>query len=154
MTILPCLILLGGVLLFLSQSSYARVIAKVDLSTSERRVHCAHHAVHSVCGILVMLLAVALLKGYSQTFINAVCVVAASILVADAVVFLVLNQVKGFAVRRDAIVRKWQSEKVFGPEHDSEVSVYRTLKEITSKNLLRDGLHLLLFVALFLLTSC
>ena len=154
MTILPCLILLGGALLFLSQSSYARVIAKVDLSTSERRVHCAHHAVHSVCGILVMLLAVALLKGYSQTFINAVCVAAASVLVADAVVFLVLNQVKGFAVRRDAIVRKWQSEKVFGPEHDSEVSVYRTLKEITSKNLLRDGLHLLLFVALFLLTSC
>ena len=86
--------------------------------------------------------------------ISVVCALAATMLVADALVYLVLNNVKGFAVRRDAIVRKWKSEKVFGPEHDTEVSVYRTLKEITKRNLLRDALHLLLFVTLFLLTSC
>ena len=152
MTILLYLILLGGLLLFLSQSSYAYVIAKVDVSTSERRVHCAHHTVHSVCGILVMLLAIALLKGDCQPLINVACAIAGALLAVDAVVFIVLNKVKQFAVRRDAIMWKWKSEKVFGPEHDREVSEYRVLKEITEKNLLRDGLHLLLFVTLFLIS--
>lgn len=152
MTILFYLILLGGLLLFLSQSSYAYVIAKVDVSTSERRVHCAHHTVHSVCGILVMLLAIALLKGDCQTLINVTCAIAGAFLAVDAVVFVVLNKVKQFAVRRDAIMWKWKGEKVFGPEHDREVSEYRVLKEITNKNLLRDGLHLLLFVTLFLIS--
>ena len=152
MTILLYLILLGGLLIFLSQSSYAYVIAKVDVSTSERRVHCAHHIVHSVCGILVMLLAIALLKGDCHPMINMVCTAAAILLIADATTFLILNRIKQFAMRRDAIKAKWKSEKVFGPEHDSEVSVYRVLKEITEKNLLRDGLHLLLFATLFLIS--
>ena len=152
MTILLYLILLGGLLVFLSQSSYAYVIAKVDVSTSERRVHCAHHTVHSVCAILVMLLAIALLKGDCQPLTNVACAIAGALLVVDAVVFIVLNKVKQFAVRRDAIRHKWAGEKVFGPEHDREVSEYRVLKEITNKNLLRDGLHLLLFVALFLIS--
>jgi hypothetical protein len=152
MTILLYLILLGGLLVFLSQSSYAYVIAKVEVSTSERRVHCAHHTVHSVCGILVMLLAIALLKGDCQPLINVVCAIAAALLVADAVVFLILNRVKHFALRRDEIMTKWKGEKVFGPEHDREVSEYRVLKEITNKNLLRDGLHLILFVALYVIS--
>ena len=152
MTILLYLFLLGGLLLFLSQSSYAYVIAKVDVSTSERRVHCAHHTVHSVCGILVMLLAIALLKGDCQPLINVACAIAGALLVVDTVVFIVLNKVKQFAVRRDAIMWKWKGETVFGPEHDREVSEYRVLKEITNKNLLRDGLHLLLFVTLFLIS--
>lgn len=152
MTVLLYLILLGGLLVFLSQSSYAYVIAKVDISTSERRVHWTHHTVHSVCGILVMLLAVALLKGDCLPFINVACAIAGALLVVDAVVFIVLNKVKQFAVRRDAIMWKWKGEKVFGPEHDREVSEYRVLKEITNKNLLRDGLHLLLFVTLFLIS--
>lgn len=121
MTILLYLILFGGLLVFLSQSSYVYVIAKVDISTSERRVHCAHHTVHSVCGILVMLLAIALLKEDCQPLINVVCAIAAALLVADAVVFLILNRVKHFALRRDEIITKWKGEKVFGPEHDREV---------------------------------
>ena len=152
MTILLYLILLGGLLLFLSQSSNAFVIAKVDVSTSERRVHCAHHTVHSVCVMLGLFLAIALLKGDCQPLINVVCAIAGALLVVDAVVFVVHNKIKQFAVRRDAIVWKWKGEKVFGPEHDKEVSEYRVLKEITNKNLLRDGLHLLLFVALFLIS--
>ena len=152
MTILLYLILLGGLLIFLSQSSYAYVIAKVDVSTSERRVHCAHHTVHSVCGILVMIIAFAVLKGGCLLMINVLCGIAATILIADAVIFLILNRTKEFTSRRYAIVNKWKSEKVFGPEHDSEVSEYRVLKEITNKNLLRDGLHLLLIVTLFLIS--
>ena len=73
------------------------------------------------------------------------------LLIADAVAFIILDKTRHFSMRRDVIKRKWQNEKVFGPGHDSEVSVYRTLKEITCKNLLRDGLHLTLFVVLYLL---
>ena len=51
MTVLLYLLLIGGVLIFMSQASYAYVIAKVNVSTAERRVHCLHHAIHSVCGI-------------------------------------------------------------------------------------------------------
>ena len=99
-----------------------------------------------------MLLAIALLKGDCQPLINVVCAIAAAQLVADAVVFLILNRVNHFALRRDEIMTKWKGEKVFGPEHDREVSEYRVLKEITNKNLLRDGLHLILFVALFVIS--
>lgn len=154
MTILLYMILIGGILIFLSQSSYARVIAQVDLSTSERRVHCIHHAVHSACGILVTLLVIALLNGDCQPIINITCAVAAVILVGDAATFLILDRIKQFTLRRNAIVTKWKSEKVFGPEHDDEVSVYRNLKEITEKNLLRDGLHLMLFAALLITSLC
>ena len=99
-----------------------------------------------------MLLAIALLKGDCQPLIKVACAIAGALLVADAVVFIVLNKVKQFAVRRDAIMWNWKGEKVFGPDHDREVSEYRVLKEITNKNLLRDGLHLLLFVTLFLIS--
>ena len=152
MTILLCLIMIGGLLVFLSQSSFARMIASIDLSSPERRVHCAHHAVHSACGILVIIIAFAVLKGGCQLMINIFCGIAATILIADAVIFLILNRTKKFTSRRNAIMNKWKSEKVFGPEHDSEVSEYRVLKEITNKNLLRDGLHLLLIVTLFLIS--
>ena len=99
-----------------------------------------------------MILAIALLKGDCQPLINVACAIAGALLVVDAVVFIVLNKVKQFTVCRDAIMWKWKGEKVFGSEHDSEVSVYRVLKEITEKNLLRDGLHLLLFATLFLIS--
>lgn len=65
---------------------------------------------------------------------------------------LICNKTEQFAIRRDAIKHKWQGEKVFGPEHDREVSVYRTLKEITEKNLLRDAVHAALFALLFLIS--
>ena len=152
MTVLLYLLLIGGLLIFMSQASYAYVIAKVNVSTAERRVHFLHHAVHSVCGILTVLAAVTLLVGNNQNSVAFICVAACALILLDAVIYLICNHIKAFAVRRDAIKRKWKGEKVFGPEHDREVSEYRVLKEITKKNLLRDGLHLLLFVTLFLIS--
>ena len=152
MTILLYLLLIGGLLIFLSQASYAYVIAKVDISTSERRIHCLHHAVHSSCGLLTLFTALALLIGLPKSLVATVCAIAVGLLMIDAIAFLICNKTQQFAIRRDAIKHKWQGEKVFGPEHDKEVSVYRTLKEITEKNLLRDLAHIVLFVILFLIS--
>ena len=152
MTILSILMMIGGLLIFLSQSSYAYVIAKVDFSVSERRVHCIHHGVHAVCGLLLILIGAAFLRGDMQNMIHIVCCTATIMLILDALSFVILDKVMHFAIRRDAIMHKWKGEKVFGPEHDREVSVYRTLTEITQKNLLRDGIHLMLFVILFVVS--
>ena len=152
MTILLYLLLIGGLLIFMSHAFYAYVIAKVDISTSERRIHCLHHAVHSSCGLLTLFAALALLIGSPQSLVATVCAIAVGLLVIDAISFLICNKTQLFAIRRDAIKHKWQGEKVFGPEHDREVSEYRVLKEITEKNLLRDGIHLLLFITLFLVS--
>lgn len=83
---------------------------------------------------------------------NATSIIAGLLLTSDAIAFLILNRTRMFTRRRDAIKHKWQGEKVFGPEHDHEVSVYRTLNEITRKNLLRDGLHLTLFAILYVIS--
>ena len=152
MVVLLYLLLIGGLLISMSQASYAYVIAKVDVSTAERRVHCLHHAVHSVCGLLTVLTAIALLKGGLQHVVVATCASACGILLLDALTFLICNKIKNFDIRRDAIRHKWAGEKVFGPEHDREVSVYRTLKEITEKTLLRDAVHAALFALLFLIS--
>lgn len=152
MTIILYLLLIGSLLIFMSQASYAYVIAKVDVSTAERRIHCAHHVVHAVCGLLTILAALALLIGSAQPTIVGICATACVLLLVDALAFLISNKTQLFAIRRDAIKHKWQSEKVFGPEHDREVSVYRVLKEITEKNLLRDAVHAVLFVILFLMS--
>ena len=152
MTILLYLLLIGGLLIFMSQASYAYVIAKVDISTSERRVHCLHHAVHSSCGLLTLFAALTLLIGLPKSLVATVCAIAVGLLMIDTIAFLICNKTEQFAIRRDAIKHKWQAEKVFGPEHDKEVSVYRTLKEITEKNLLRDLAHIVLFVILFLIS--
>ena len=151
MTVLLYLLLIGGVLIFMSQASYAYVIAKVNVSTAERRVHCLHHAVHSVCGILTVLAAITLLVGNNQNSAAFICVVGCALLLIDAVIYLICSHIKGFAARRDAIKRKWQGEKVFGPEHDREVSEYRVLKEISQKNLFRDAIHFTFFMILFLI---
>ena len=152
MTTLLYLLLTGGLLIFMSQASYAYVIAKVDISTSERRIHCLHHAVHSSCGLLTLFAALALLIGLPKSLVATICAIAVGLLMIDAIAFLICNKTQQFAIRRDAIKHKWQGEKVFGPEHDIEVSVYRTLKEITEKNLLRDAVHAVLFVILFLIS--
>ena len=149
MTIFLYLLLIGGLLIFMSQPSYAYVIAKVDISTSERRVHCLHHAVHSSCGLLTLFAALAVLISLPKSLVATVCAIAVGLLMIDTIAFLICNKTQLFAIRRDAIKHKWQGEKVFGPEHDKEVSVYRTLKEITEKNLLRDLAHIVLFVILF-----
>ena len=83
----------------------------------------------------------------------ALCAVSCVLLAADAIAFAVLNRTRQFTQRRDAIRMKWKGEKVFGPEHDHEVSVYRTLKEITEKNVLRDVLHVLVAAALGMMSS-
>ena len=152
MTIFLYLLLIGGLLIFMSQASYAYVIAKVDLSTSERRIHCLHHAVQSSCGLLTLFAALALLICLPKSLVATICAIAVGLLMIDAISFLICNKTQQFAIRRDAIKHKWQGEKVFGPEHDREVSVYRTLKEITEKNLLRDLAHIVLFVILFLIS--
>lgn len=151
MTVLLYLLLIGGLLIFMSQASYAYVIAKVNVSTAERRVHFLHHAVHSVCGILTVLAAVTLLVGNNQNSVAFIYVAACALILIDAVIYLICSHIKSFAARRDAIKRKWKGEKVFGPEHDSEVSEYRALKEITEKNLLRDAIHFAFYVLLFLI---
>lgn len=151
MTVLLYLLLIGGLLIFMSQASYAYVIAKVNVSTAERRVHFLHHAVHSVCGILTVLAAVTLLVGNNQNSVAFIYVAACALILIDAVIYLICSHIKSFAARRDAIKRKWKGEKVFGPEHDSEVSEYRVLKEITEKNLLRDAIHFAFYVLLFLI---
>ena len=151
MTVLLYLLLIGGLLIFMSQASYAYVIAKVNVSTAERRVHCLHHAIHSVCGILTVLATVTLLVENNQNSVVFICIVAWALLLIDAVIYLICSHIKRFAARRDAIKRKWQGEKVFGPEHDSEVSEYRVLKEITQKNLFRDAIHFTFFMILFLI---
>ena len=152
MTIFLYLLLIGGLLIFISQASYAYVIAKVDISTSERRIHCLHHAVHSSCGLLTLFAALAVLISLPKSLVATVCAIAVGLLMIDTIAFLICNKTQQFAIRRDAIKHKWQGEKVFGPEHDKEVSVYRTLKEITEKNLLRDLAHIVLFVILFLIS--
>lgn len=152
MTIFLYLLLIGGLLIFMSQASYAYIIAKVDISTSERRIHCLHHAVHSSCGLLTLFAALAVLIGLPKSLVATVYAIAVGLLMIDTIAFLICNKTQQFAIRRDAIKHKWQGEKVFGPEHDKEVSVYRTLKEITEKNLLRDLAHIVLFVILFLIS--
>lgn len=153
MTVFLYLILIGMFLVFLSQRSYARIIANVDFTTSERRVHCLHHAVHAVCALLEMVAVIGILKGHCHKAVMALCAVSCVLLAADAIAFAVLNRTRQFALRRDAIRMKWKGEKVFGPEHDHEVSVYRTLKEITEKNVLRDVLHVIVAVALAMMSS-
>lgn len=152
MTIPLYLLLIGGLLILISQASYALVIAKVDLSTAERRVHCVHHAVHSICGLLTILATLGLILDSPQSAISTICAIAWGLIIIDAAIFLICNTTHSFAIRREAIMRKWRSEKVVGAEHDREVSVYRTLKEITEKNLLRDIVHASIFVILLLIS--
>ena len=152
MTLLYILLMIGGLLVLLSQSSYAYIIGSIDFVPVERKVHCVHHTVHAICGLLTMVVGLAMLAGNHHGVITATCGLAALFLLTDALSFVILNKTQKFTIRRDAIMHKWKGEKVFGPEHDAEVTVYRALKEITEKNLLRDGLHLGLFLVLFLIT--
>ena len=154
MTTILFFALIGGLLIFLSQSSYAYVIASVDYSPIERKVHCLHHAAHAICGMLTMIISLSLMIGGLQTVILITAGLALLLLMTDAISFLIISKRNHFAVRRDALIHKWREEKVFGPEHDGEVSVYRTLKEITSKNLLRDGLHVVFVLILLSISLC
>lgn len=65
-------------------------------------------------------------------------------------VYLVNSRKHMFTYRRKEIKHKWKNEKVFGSDHDNEVSRYRILREITAQNLKRNTLHAPLFVTLAL----
>ena len=151
MTILLYLLLIVGVLTLIFNASQAYVIAKVNIFNAERRIHFAHHIIHSVCGLLTIVAALAKLTGGCQTIITISCALACLILSIDAICYIICNRIYHFTIRRDAIRKKWDGEKVFGPEHDGEVSEYRVLREITQKDLLRDSLYIAIFVILFLI---
>ena len=63
------------------------------------------------------------------------------LLAVDAIIYLINNKKHDLIGRRNDIKRKWKSEKVFGADHDNEVSLFRTLRELTTKNLFRDMIH-------------
>ena len=150
------LLIIAGLLIFLSQTSYARIACNMygyrDQDTIPRLrplqkkadvIHCIHHSIHAVCGLMLIPMALAWIS------------VGALILFAtDTLIYLFNNHKHCLCTRRDEIKCKWSKEKVFGPEHDNEVSLYRTLKELTTKNLIRNGFHALVFIILTVVEQC
>ena len=152
--ILFYLLIAAGLLVFLSQSTYAKIAGTMygyrdhmtiprlrPLQKKADMIHCIHHSAHAACGLLLICSAIALLKPEMGVPVTWISVAACLILSADALVFISNCCRHRFSTRRDDITKKWKGEKVFGPEHDNEVSLYRTLREITSKNLKRDPFH-------------
>ena len=165
MTFISITLIVTGLLIFLSQVSYARITGEMygyrDQMTIPRLrplqkradlIHCIHHSVHALCGLLVMMIAVALFRPNSGIPVIWISASAGLLLTADATIYLVNERRHDLSGRRDAIKRKWKSEKVFGPEHDNEVSLFRTLSELTAKNLIRDLTHAFVFVALAIIS--
>lgn len=158
---IPHLLIAAGVLIALSQFSYARIAGAMygyrDLDTIERLlplqkradlIHCIHHAIHAICGCLLVVTAITLITPSMGLPVSGISVAAWSMLVCDALVY-VFNDIKHqLCMHRDELKRKWSTEKVFGPEHDNEVTLYRTLNELTTKNLVRDLLHSAAFAVL------
>lgn len=161
MTLISITLIVTGLLIFLSQVSYARIAGEMygyrDQMTIHRLrplqkradlIHCIHHSVHAVCGLLIILAAIALLRPASGMSVIWISASAWLLLAVDTSIYFINNKKHDLIGRRDDIKRKWKSEKVFGPEHDNEVSLFRTLSELTAKNLIRDLIHALVFVAL------
>ena len=161
MTFVSITLIITGVLIFLSQLSYARIAGEMygyraqmtilRLRPLQKRadfIHCIHHSVHALCGLLISLAAVLLLRPAAGISIIWIAAPAWLLLSTDAVIYLINNRKHNLTGRRDDIQRKWKSEKVFGPEHDNEVSLFRTLRELTTKSLTRDAIHALAFVIL------
>ena len=161
MTFVLITLIVTGLLIFLSQLSYARIAGDMygyrDQMTIPRLrplqkradlIHCIHHSVHAVCGLLIILAAIALLRLATGMPILWISASAWLLLSVDTIIYLINYKNHDLIGRRDDIKRKWKSEKVFGPEHDNEVSLFRTLSELTAKNLIRDLIHALVFVAL------
>ena len=159
-------VIIAGLLILLSQSSYARIAGDIygyrDQMTIPRLrplqkkadlIHCLHHAAHALCGLLMMVAAITILIPSLNMSVVAVSACAWTVLIADAIVYIVNNHKHRLCERREEIMRKWKGEKVFGPEHDNEVSLYRTLKELTTKNLQRDLFHALAFIALCVIST-
>ena len=165
MTFVSITLIIAGVLIFLSQLSYARIRGEMygyrDQMTIPRLrplqkradlIHCVHHSVHAVCGLLIILAAIALLRPVSGMPVIWISASAWLLLAVDTIIYLINNKKHDLIGRRDDIKRKWKSEKVFGPEHDNEVSLFRTLRELTTKNLIRDMTHAMVFLVLTLIS--
>ena len=165
MTFVLISLIVAGLLVFLSQTSYARIAGEMygyrDQKTIARLrplqkradlIHCIHHSVHALCGLLIMMIAVALFRPNAGIPVIWISASAWLLLLVDAVIYLSNNARHNLSGFRDDIQRKWKSEKVFGPEHDNEVSLFRTLSELTAKNLIRDLIHAFVFVALAIIS--
>jgi hypothetical protein len=161
MTFVFISLIVAGLLVFLSQASYAWIAGEMHghrdqmtiprLRPLQKRadlIHCIHHSVHAVCGLQAMIIAYALVRPAAGIPVIWISVSACMMLTVDAAVYLVNERRHDLSGVRDAIQRKWKSEKVFGPEHDNEVSLFRTLKELTTRNLGRDIVHALVIVLL------
>lgn len=166
MTIVLYFIMFGGLMIFLSQASYAYVTAKVRFErstfTSSRilplilpadTIHAIHHCVHAICGSASILAAGSILKPESGLSTQWICLAAIAVLVVDSIIFQVAEKKYGWREMRDSIMHKWKTQKSLDLDHDNEVCLYRSLKEQTKKNLIRDGLHILLFMFLWFASS-
>lgn len=152
----------GGLLIVFSQASYAYSIAKVRFErstfTSSRilplilpadTIHAIHHCVHAMCGSASILAAGSILKPESGLSTQWICLAAIVVLVVDSIIFQIAEKKYGWRDMRDSLLHKWKTQKSLDLDHDNEVSLYRILKEMTKKNLIRDGLHSLLFLFLW-----
>ena len=161
MTFISITLIVTGLLIFLSQVSYARITGEMygyrdqmtipRLRPLQKRADLIH-CVHAVCGLLIILAAIALLRPASGMPVIWISASAWLLLAVDTIIYLINNKKHDLIGRRDDIKRKWKSEKVFGPEHDNEVSLFRTLSELTAKNLIRDLTHAFVFVALAIIS--
>ena len=149
-----------GLLIFLSQTSYARIAGEMygyrDLMTIPRlrhlqkradMIHCIHHSVHAMGGLMIMAVDISFLWPSAGIPVGYIAASACLLLLTDAVIYLVNNLKHNLSARRDEIQRKWKSE------NDDEVSLFRTLTELTTKNLIRDLIHAIVFAGLALCHS-
>ena len=154
MNIILYLIIAIGLVICISQLSYAIVIGGlygmrdristlrlIPLQKKADLIHCAHHIVHAVCGLLLSATALAVLNASSGLSPQWPAMAAWFLLTGDTLAYIIAEKTLKLSASRDEIRLKWRSEKVFGPDHDHEVNLYRALNEITSKNLLRDCIH-------------
>ena len=164
MTFVSITLIVTGLLIFLSQLSYARIAGEMygyrdqmtilrPLQKRADLIHCVHHSVHAVCGLLIILAAIALLRLATGMPILWISASAWLLLSVDTIIYLINYKKHDLIGRRDDIKRKLKSEKVFGADHDNEVSLFRTLRELTTKNLLRNVVHALVFAILTLISE-
>lgn len=121
MTFVSITLIVTGLLIFLSQLSYARIAGEMygyrdqmsipRLHPLQKRadlIHCIHHSVHSLCGLLVMMIAVALFR--PNAWIPVIWISASVwLLLVDAVIYLSNNARHNLSGFRDDIKRKWKS---------------------------------------------
>ena len=105
MTFISITLIVTGLLIFLSQLSYARIAGEMygyrDQMTIPRLrplqkradlIHCVHHSVHAVCGLLIILAAIALLRPTTGMPVIWISACAWFLLAVDAIIYLINNQ--------------------------------------------------------------